>query len=174
MSSDTRSTGMADHARMKRRHFLHGAVASIVGVAAMGVSSGLAHAQSAAKLVIQTKAGQMHMDVDVASSRAELSRGLMFRRSMPENYGMLFDYKRPQVVTMWMKNTFIPLDMVFLDTDGIVVHLVERTVPLSTKTISSNVPVRAVLEINAGISNRIGLRRGDRVYHPMFNNVPGG
>ena len=146
---------------------------AMLAAAALRVPAAMAQGTTTSKLVIQTGYGQMHMTVDVARSQAELSRGLMFRRSMPEAYGMLFDYQQPKVVTMWMKNTFIPLDMIFLDNDGVVLHLVERTVPLSTSTISSTVPVRAVLEVNAGISKRIGLRRGDRVYHEIFNNIPG-
>ncbi|MEK9848872.1 MAG: DUF192 domain-containing protein, partial [Rhodospirillaceae bacterium] len=96
--------------------------------------------------------------------------GLMFRRSLPKDQGMLFIYPYQSIVKMWMKNTFIPLDMVFINSKGIVKKIVERTVPLSLNVISSEETVIAVLELNGGTSNRIGLKRGDQVFHPYFKN----
>ncbi len=73
---------------------------------------------------------------------------------------------------MWMKNTVIPLDMLFIAEDGVIVKIVERTVPLSLTTIYSDARVRAVLEINGGMANRLGIRPGDRVVHPAFEASP--
>jgi len=84
---------------------------------------------------------------------------------------MLFDFKRVQPVAMWMKNTLIPLDMLFIDGAGRVVNVAENTVPLSLATIPSAAPVRAVLEINAGSARRLGIRPGDQVLHAIFGNV---
>lgn len=106
--------------------------------------------------------------VELARTEAERGRGLMFRQSMPQDHGMLFDFERDQIITMWMKNTFISLDMVFIFADGRIHRIESRTEPESEKTISSGVPVRAVLELNAGVASRLGLRAGDRIQHSMF------
>ena len=106
--------------------------------------------------------------VEVMRNDADRARGLMFRPSMPQDNGMLFDFERDQMVTMWMKNTFISLDMVFIFADGRIHRIESRTEPQSEKTISSGVPVRAVLELNGNVASRLGLRPGDRILHPMF------
>ena len=81
---------------------------------------------------------------------------------------MLFDFIKPQIVSMWMKNTFIPLDMLFIGADGRIVHIAENTEPFSLKTITSPVPASAVLELKAGSAARWGIAIGDRVEHPIF------
>lgn len=106
--------------------------------------------------------------VEVMRTDNDRARGLMFRPSMPQDNGMLFDFERDQMVTMWMKNTYISLDMVFIFADGRIHRIESRTEPQSEKTISSGVPVRAVLELNANVASRLGLRPGDRILHPMF------
>lgn len=106
--------------------------------------------------------------VEVMRNDNDRARGLMFRSSMPQDNGMLFDFERDQMVTMWMKNTYISLDMVFIFADGRIHRIESRTEPQSEKTISSGVPVRAVLELNANVASRLGLRAGDRILHPMF------
>jgi hypothetical protein len=107
-------------------------------------------------------------NVEVARNDAQRARGLMFRQSMPQDQGMLFDFERDQMVTMWMKNTYLSLDMVFIFADGRVHRIETRTEPESEKMVSSGVPVRAVLELNANVTNRLGLKPGDRIVHPMF------
>jgi uncharacterized membrane protein (UPF0127 family) len=102
----------------------------------------------------------------VATTPREQAQGLMFRRSMPENAGMLFVYDRPQPAAMWMKNTLIPLDMVFIAPDSTVLRIESNTEPFSTKVIPSDGPITAVLELNAGQAKKIGLRRGDKVIYP--------
>ncbi len=106
--------------------------------------------------------------VEVMRTDGDRARGLMFRPSMPQDNGMLFDFERDQMVTMWMKNTYISLDMVFIFADGRIHRIESRTEPESERAISSGVPVRAVLELNANVASKLGLRAGDRVVHPMF------
>lgn len=96
-------------------------------------------------------------------------RGLMRRRSMPQDYGMLFDFKVEEPVSMWMKNTYIPLDMIFVSRSGRVVSIARDAEPLSERIISSGGPVYAVVELNAGAAMRIGLKLGDAVHHGIFS-----
>ncbi|MCA0400374.1 MAG: DUF192 domain-containing protein [Proteobacteria bacterium] len=106
--------------------------------------------------------------VEVMRSEPERARGLMFRQHMPQDQGMLFDFERDQNVTMWMKNTYISLDMIFIRSDGRIHRIETRTEPESERTISSGAPVRAVLEVNSGVAARLGLKAGDRVQHEIF------
>jgi uncharacterized membrane protein (UPF0127 family) len=92
----------------------------------------------------------------------------MFRQRLPEDRGMLFDFGQPRPVAMWMKNTYVPLDMVFIRADGTVAYVAENTVPKSLEAIGVREPMRAVLELAAGTAKRIGLRAGDTVYHRIF------
>ncbi len=107
-------------------------------------------------------------DVELAVSRQQQAQGLMYRQSLAADAGMLFIYRPAREVSMWMKNTVIPLDMLFIAEDGEIVKIVERAVPFSLTPISSDRRVRAVLEINGGMANRLGIRPGDRMVHPAF------
>ena len=107
-------------------------------------------------------------EAEVAATPEARAQGLMFRRTLAPRAGMLFDFERDAIVTMWMKNTFIPLDMVFADRGGVVRRIVRNARPRSLDTISSRIPVRAVLELNGGEAERIGLAAGDRLRHPVF------
>jgi uncharacterized membrane protein (UPF0127 family) len=122
------------------------------------------------QLVIVTGKGRTTLEVEVAETDAERSKGLMFRGSMPQNHGMLFDFGAPRPVAMWMKNTKIPLDMVFADAQGRVIAIREHTVPFSTETIEVDDPVKAVLEVNAGTAKRLGLKVGNRLVHRIFGS----
>ena len=125
------------------------------------------------QLSIETAAGDAHeIEIELAEAPEQLAQGLMFRREMPADHGMLFVFRPLRVVTMWMKNTYIPLDMLFIDRDGQIVRIAERTIPLSLRTISSESPVRAVLELNAGTAQRLGIRPGDHIRHPAFGQAP--
>jgi uncharacterized membrane protein (UPF0127 family) len=106
--------------------------------------------------------------VEVARDDASRQRGLMHRRFMPADRGMLFDFKVEAPVAMWMQNTFIPLDMLFIRKDGVIHRIEAMTEPMSTRTISSGAPVLSVLEINGGLAAKLGIRAGDRVAHPLF------
>ena len=131
---------------------------------------GLAEAPFAtAPLTVETASGPIALTVEMADSTAQKARGLMFRRALPADAGMLFDYHAPKTINMWMKNTFIPLDMIFIGGDFTVVDIVERTTPMSTAIISSDVPARAVLEVNGGMADRWGVAIGDRVRTPRFD-----
>ncbi len=106
--------------------------------------------------------------VELADTPEARSRGLMYRRSMADDYGMLFDFERVEIVTMWMRNTYIPLDMLFIRADGTIARIAENTEPLSERTISSREPVLSVLEVKGGTTARLGIGPGDRVEHPLF------
>jgi uncharacterized protein len=129
----------------------------------------LAWAQAFEPLAIVTKAGARHeFQVEVARNDADRAQGLMYRRSMAADRGMLFDFARVEPVAMWMQNTYISLDMLFIRPDGTIARIAENTEPLSTRTISSGEPVLGVLELIAGSAKRLGLHPGDRVQHPLF------
>ncbi len=122
------------------------------------------------KLVVAGESGRHGFDVELAVSPDQRAQGLMYRAKMPADAGMLFDFgASPQRVSMWMKNTKIPLDMLFITGDGRIESISERTVPYSLETISSRGPVRAVLELNSGTVSRLGIVPGDRVEHPIFS-----
>jgi uncharacterized membrane protein (UPF0127 family) len=121
------------------------------------------------KLTIQTQTGAFPFLVEVMRSEAEREKGLMFRRYLPPDRGMLFDFKVEAPVMMWMKNTFLPLDMIFISRNGVVKNIVQDAEPMSETIIPSGAKVFAVLEVNAGTAARIGLRAGDRVEHPIFS-----
>lgn len=117
---------------------------------------------------IVTATGEHEFKVEIADTPKMRARGLMFRKSMPADRGMLFDFKAERPVSMWMKNTYLPLDMVFIGRDGRVVGVAADTEPLSERIISSPAPAYAVLELNAGAARQISLVPGDRVRHRMF------
>jgi uncharacterized protein len=119
-------------------------------------------------LEIASKSGVHVFSVELAVTDDERSRGLMYRRSVPEFYGMLFDFKRDQEVTMWMRNTYVSLDMIFIQGDGRIRRIAENTETESDKIIPSGGPVRAVLEVVAGTARKLGLQPGDRVATPIL------
>jgi uncharacterized membrane protein (UPF0127 family) len=121
-----------------------------------------------APLTIVTAKGPQKFTVEVATTPVQLEQGLMFRRSMAPDAGMIFDFKTPTSVMMWMKNTLIPLDMLFVAADGHIVNIHERAVPESLDTIGAAAPVRAVIELNGGTAARLGIRPGDKVLFPIF------
>jgi uncharacterized membrane protein (UPF0127 family) len=147
---------------MRRLHWL------FAGLGALIVAITLAHANNLSTLTIVTGSGTHRFNVEVADTPERRAVGLMHRPSMAGNAGMLFDFKTDAPVTMWMRNTRIPLDMLFIARDGRIVNIAERTVPFSEASIPSKGPVRAVLELNGGTSARLGIKPGDRVTHPMF------
>jgi uncharacterized protein len=120
------------------------------------------------ELTIQTAAGPRDFKIEIALSDAQMEQGLMFRRSLAPDAGMLFDFKTPTNVTMWMKNTLIPLDMLFLDEHGRIFDIHERAVPLSTDIIAANGPARYVIELNGGTAERLGIKPGDRASSPYI------
>jgi len=119
-------------------------------------------------LVIHSGAVQNKFTVELALTPGQQSQGLMFRRSMASQAGMLFLYRPVQPISMWMMNTYIPLDMLFVSADRRIVRIAERTVPHSTETIPSGQPILAVIELNAGTAARLGIKVGDRVESPAL------
>jgi uncharacterized membrane protein (UPF0127 family) len=119
-------------------------------------------------LTVVTASGRHAFSVEVARTEADRAQGLMFRRSMAPDQGMLFDFARVEPVSMWMQNTYLSLDMIFIRKDGTVARVARDTEPLSTRVISSGEPVLSVLEVVAGTASRLGLRPGDTIEHPLF------
>jgi uncharacterized protein len=111
------------------------------------------------------------LTAEIADTDELRTRGLMFRHFLPEDKAMLFDYETPRPVAMWMKNTNISLDMLFIRQDGTIAAIAQDTVPQSLDTISVQEPVRGVLELAAGTVKRLGLRVNDKVYHRIFNTA---
>jgi uncharacterized protein len=128
-----------------------------------------ARAGDAQIVEIATKGGVRVFSVELAANDADRARGLMYRKELPEAQGMLFDFEREQPVAMWMRNTYIPLDMIFIRGDGRILRIAERTEPLSERIIPSGGPVRAVLEVAGGAAKKLGIEPGDRVGHPIFS-----
>jgi uncharacterized membrane protein (UPF0127 family) len=109
--------------------------------------------------------------VEVATSEREKALGLMFRTELGDGEGMLFPYDTAQPLTMWMRNTYIPLDMLFIRRDGTISRIEERAEPLSDRVIASGSAVSAVLEIPGGAAARLGIKPGDKVRHRLFNRA---
>jgi uncharacterized membrane protein (UPF0127 family) len=164
------------NSQSSHRAFRLVAVLALAGGVALALAPSRAMAQAAPAagetalepLSIVTASGPHKFSVEVMRDDNQRARGLMYRRSMPKDRGMLFDFKREEPVSMWMKNTYLPLDMVFIDRSGRVVNVAENAEPLSERIIPSGAPVLAVLELNAGVAREIGLKVGDRLQHPLF------
>ena len=125
-----------------------------------------AEAQQAAKLVplsIRTAAGEHKFKVEVARTPEEQERGLMFRTSLASDGGMIFPYDPPRPASFWMKNTLIPLDMIFIRKDGTIARIADNTTPESLEPVQSGEPVAAVLELAGGRAAELGLSEGDRI-----------
>jgi uncharacterized membrane protein (UPF0127 family) len=124
------------------------------------------------KLVIITRDGVHHdFNVEMAITPDQQTVGLMFRKSVSPDGGMLFDWSSPRDSQMWMRNTLAPLDMVFINADGTIRSIAENTVPESLAVIDSRGPVRATLELAAGTTARLNIRVGDKVQQKIFGNA---
>jgi uncharacterized membrane protein (UPF0127 family) len=143
----------------------------LVIILVLALAAAAALAQATSRLVIEGERGRHTFAVEVAATDETRQVGLMFRKTLAADAGMLFDYQTPQPVAMWMKNTLIPLDMLFIGADHRISGIAERTVPHSLATIDSGGPVRAVLELNAGTAARLGIKVGDLVRHAAFKNL---
>jgi uncharacterized protein len=145
------------------------ALIAFVAVAILGRASAIAGEGQFEPLSIITGTGTHNFSVEVMRTQPELEKGLMYRTSMPEDHGMLFNFRVEQSIMMWMKNTYIPLDMLFMDKTGKVVGIVADAKPLSEQILSAAAPTYAVLELNGGEAAKIGLKVGDKVNHPIFS-----
>ncbi len=149
--------------KLARTFFL----AAILAFVALAARAQLQHFDTAT-LTIDTKQGAQHFSIELALTPLQQEQGLMFRRTLAPDAGMLFVFPDPQVAVFWMKNTLIPLDMLFIAADGHVADLHERAVPMSEANIVSKVPVKAVLELNGGTVARLGIKEGDLVHYAVF------
>ena len=139
-------------------------------VLAWCLAGGRVVAAEAGTLEIATKSGVRSFSIELAVTDEERAQGLMNRKQVPEGYGMLFDFKQEQPVSMWMKNTYVSLDMIFIRDNGRIARIAENTDVLSERIIQSGSPVRAVLEVVAGTAKKYGIAPGDKVAYPIFNS----
>ena len=157
---------------MRRRILRHAGVMAVfclvlgAAVAARAGNHSIRFAESS--LVVHTASGAHPFKVEIAADDAQRALGLMYRRDLAPDRGMLFDFGREIYISMWMRNTFISLDMLFIGADGRIGFIRERTTPQSLETIEAPERNRAVLEVVAGTVARLGVRVGDRVEHAIF------
>jgi hypothetical protein len=148
---------------------IRGWLAMALVVAACVVPETGVRAASFQPLEIVTKNGVQVFSVEIATTEEEKQTGLMYRKELADGKGMLFDFSPEQEVSMWMKNTYISLDMIFIRADGRILRIAENTEPMSTRIIPSNGLAKGVLEVAAGTARKYGIRPGDRVAHPLFS-----
>lgn len=145
--------------------------AALFGIALLGACPAFAESDCNGDIVqLKGSWGETRFTVEVADDAAERSRGLMFRESMPRGKGMLFVYEHPQRAAFWMKNTLIPLDMLFADENGTVTRVHHDAVPGDLTAIEGGDAVFAVLEINAGLARLYGIGEGSVMRHPVFSS----
>jgi uncharacterized protein len=154
--------------RPRGRRFPKTWLAAVLVVLAGLCADHAANAASFQPLEIVTKSGVQVFSVEMATTEEEKQTGLMWRKELADGKGMLFDFSPEQQISMWMKNTYIPLDMIFIRADGRILRIAENTEPLSTKIISSGGIAKGVLEVIAGTAQKYGIQPGDRVAHPLF------
>ena len=158
----------SDVARLGGRSWLKMSLIATLSLAASLCVNPAAQAASIQPLEIATKSGVQVFSVEMATTEEEKTTGLMYRKELPDGKGMLFDFSPEQQVSMWMKNTYISLDMIFIRADGRILRIAENTEPFSTAIISSGGLAKGVLEVIAGTAQKYGIQAGDRVAHPLF------
>ena len=119
-------------------------------------------------LTIDTSHGPVRLNVEIADTEAERARGLMFRETMADDHGMLFDFPEPEMASFWMRNTVMSLDIIFIGTDGRILNIADHATPYSEASIPAAGLTRGVLEIKAGRAEALGIHAGDRVHHRIF------
>ena len=144
------------------------AAIAFMGVAGMAAAHA---AESLEGLTVDTASGPHRFKVEVMRTEPDRERGLMFRKTMARDHGMLFEYEAEQPVAFWMHNTYLPLDIVFIGKDGRVVHVARDAKPMDDSLIPSGSPALGVLELDAGTAKAIDLKDGDRVHHAMFGDA---
>lgn len=149
----------------------------LVALAALVFLSGCSPAEQPqsglpkAEIVIDTPSGPAHFTVEMATTDDSRRTGLMYRTKMGANEGMLFDFQKEDLRSFWMKNTVLPLDMLFIKADGTISTIAENAVPYSEDPVSSSEPVQAVLEINGGRARELGIVQGAKVHAAIFRNA---
>jgi uncharacterized protein len=149
-------------------HFSRHVIAALTAALVVCLANGGSRAAETDTLEIVSKTGVHIFTVELAATPKQRERGLMFRKELAEGRGMLFDFDREQDIAMWMQNTYISLDMIFIRADGRIHRIAENTEPLSTRIIPSGGPVRAVFEVIAGTAKKFGIAPGDRVAYHLF------
>lgn len=158
-----------------RRQFLIGMLSSasatvfVAEIAFQGAASAQTTSFPVSRLTVETARGRFAFTVEVADTGARRTQGLQGRRTLAPNAGMLFDFRTPQRVSMWMKDTYLPLDMIFIAANGKVLNIAEKTEPHSLIPVASAGEALAVLEVNGGTAARLGIRPGDQIHHPIFD-----
>jgi len=135
------------------------------------IASAPAFALPTENISVDTAKGHTAFKVEIAGDHASQEKGLMYRKKMAANAGMLFDFHTTVMTSFWMKNTVLPLDIIFIRTDGSVSSIAANAVPMSETPIPSSEPIRAVLELNAGRAAQIGMAPGDKVHAAIFKNA---
>lgn len=143
--------------------FLFSATASVVSIPSVSHAQGSETFDQEPLLILTAKGRQLRFNVELAVTNGQRQQGLMYRKTMADDAGMLFDFGNVREVTMWMRNTVLPLDMLFINPDGSIHHIHENAVPYSESIISSRGPIQYVLELNAGTAAKLGISVGDRV-----------
>ena len=137
-------------------------------VAAVALLVAGAPARAADTIEIVSASGVHPFAVELAANEADRERGLMYRKSLPEGHGMLFDFGYPQATAFWMHNTYIPLDIIFIAPDGHIIRIAENAKPMNDTLIPSGGLVRGVLEVIGGTSRKLGIKAGDKVTGSIF------
>jgi uncharacterized membrane protein (UPF0127 family) len=146
--------------------------AALAALLASGAFLNPAAASELTALTIETAQGKQPFMVELATTPDQMQLGLMFRTALPADQGMLFIYPSEQQVSFWMKNTLIPLDMLFIGADGHIRHIAQRAIPHDETPIASIEEVKSVLEVNGGTVERLGIKTGDLVRSPALGNAP--
>ncbi|WP_417415677.1 DUF192 domain-containing protein [Hoeflea sp.] len=152
--------------RIFKRSAFFAVVALIVAIPALAMTAQLP--TDSERLVIETEDGPVSFSVELALTPEDRASGLMNREDMPEDHGMLFKFEQARQVLMWMKNTPLPLDMIFIDSDGTIARIAKDTTPFSETIIPSVAPVRYVLELNGGTATKRGISVGNKVRHRVI------
>ena len=163
--------GRGDRRLKVRRLARHMAGAALAGLLLTGAA--VAEVCRIDSVTLRGEWGKARFSVEVADDTAERAKGLMHRRSLPLSAGMLFIYERPQPLNFWMRNTLIPLDLLFIDERGVVQKIHHSAKPLDETPIPGGDDLLSVLEINGGLSKRLGITEGSEIRHPAFaSNAP--
>lgn len=157
---------------MAKRMIDRRAILALAGGAwALGFGGARAAQAKLETVEVVTSRGRARFQVEIAATQAEQARGLMFRKSLAPDRGMLFTYKRPQPAAYWMKNTLIPLDIIYIQPDGRILSIVRNARPHDETPLPSGGLVLGVLEIAGGRAAQLGILPGDRVLHRIFPKV---
>lgn len=150
---------------------MRAAFAGLISISILAAPTPDAYALPLANIAVDTVRGRHSFRVEIAGDHASQEKGLMFRKKLAADSGMLFDFHTTVMTTFWMKNTILPLDIIFIRSDGAISSIAANAVPFSEAPIPSGEPVRAVLELNAGRAHALGLAPGDVVHATIFNNA---